>query len=267
MLEKRWLTASFLSLLIPSILFPSAWGREPGKFIFIHSFTREVSTSNFDKNGSTSATGNYTKIDLTNYGELGVSQKVTTGYRISAQTNILSVNGAERVNTRLSDADLFSRFSLWSADRSAAAIQVLARVPIMARTSQAPEVQDDQLHAEFKFAYGYNRWDAFIPVFFELEPGIRFKVGGLSPQLVLDVTTGFTLGQDWLLMVKGFHFSPLRSNLTADDFGRTDLQPSLVWHAGNITSFQVGATKRLSGKNVNNGFSTFLAVWATWSPF
>ncbi len=270
--QRRKRLAKHLGMVVVLFLvslnsFASAWARGKGRFLFVNSASREQSSFNFDSEGEVVPTRRFVKFDISSYGELGLSDKVTAGYRLTVQSSILSVNGVDQVNTRVTDGDFFGRYTLFTNEGSSFSTQFLSRIPIKPGTTLPPEVQDSELHLEWRVQYGKDLREWGLPVFVELEPGYRAKLGNLTDQVVFDVTLGVSLHKRWTVLLKTFNNIPVGESLVTNDFGRTDLQASVVWNVGETASVQVGSTRRLTGRNINQGLGFFVGIWGNVSAF
>ncbi|MCI5045696.1 MAG: hypothetical protein MRY72_13455 [Aquisalinus sp.] len=97
--------------------------------------------------------------------------------------------------------------------------------------------------------------------FVTAETGFRYALADDADLINLSLTTGFKPSERWLLLAKSLNTVSLQNDSNGIDYDVFRLEPSLVFHRNDRTSYALGASYDLYGRNLQTGSSLYLSFW------
>lgn len=270
-----------LLTLVPLQAVAAAWTLEKDSIAIYTNAFYYSTNAYFNEDSKRQNQPRYRKYELNIYSEYGWTDELTLGTSFSldavhgdagvVSTPSLTGNIQTRYsmwNYGLSDPSLFLRWRIWENESTVLSVQPWLKLPSLYLRDSLPRGGTTQSDMEMRLLGGHSfEWNNQYH-FVNLESGYRKRFGHPSDQLRADISVGFRLSAQ--LMILSQLFTTWRLNVpdmtrftqnTADDYNLVKPQLSAVYQLTQHTHLQAGAFYHAYGRNTGNGSGLLLSVW------
>ena len=251
-----------ISIVFPTFVYAGAWVQEKGHGLDILTFRRYISTHYWTSSGSLQNSSAYTKYEIGNYLEYGLTEKLTGGLYLSALQSHTSAMGTQRGHN---DTEIFGRYLFWKNDWSVFSAQVFADKLGRAVEFNIP-AQNSHFNTGEAILFGTSgkfgkETDQYW--FFDIMLGLiqRYSAGN-QLQFNMDGGWKFHNNKVWLFLQNYNTFSLDRPFYpTGAGYNLVTIAPSLIYWINSVVGVQLGIAQDIYGQNVGKGTSPFIAGW------
>lgn len=249
------------SIFYSTLGYAGAWVQEKGHGLNIFTFRRYISDQTWSSSGSLQGSPIYTKSEIDEYLEYGLTEKLTVGLYLSALQSHSASMGVDRGSNNNA---ILGRYLLWDNQSSVVSVQVFAN-----RLGPAVEFDIPASNSRFNtgeallFGTGGSGANINQYWFFNALLGLvqRYAAGD---QLQLNLEGGWKFEDKnyWFLLQNYNTLNP--GNLTAPTgtgYNLITIAPSLVYWITKTVGLQFGVAQDIYGQNVGKGTSPFVASW------
>lgn len=252
----------FILLTYCAYSYAGAWVQEKGHWLNILGIAHYTSTQFWDSNGHLQTSPTYTKNEIAEYFEYGLTEKITLGAYLNAlRSHTLAAGTQAGSNDNL----IFGRFLLWKSDWSALSTQLYVD-----KLGRAVEFNIPPSNSRFntgeallfgtggKIGKEVNQYWFFGSLLGFIQ---RYSAGNL---LQLNFEGGIKVRNDSVLIMLQNYNTLSVAHLSAPngtEYNLVTLAPSIVYWLTNNLGVQLGLTQDVYGQNVGKGRAAFTAMW------
>lgn len=247
-----------LSCLIPDCeVLAGAWTLEEGAGQVIWSVMFSKSPADLS-GGFGSQLHDTTKTEVTLFAEYGVTRDLT----------LIAAPGFRRASVGASTSsgpgyfDLGARYQVFRKGAAVASVQGIARIPGASDPTVSANLGYTNAEYDLRGLFGYGFKLGANDAFVDIQAGYRFRTAGPADEVRGDLTFGYRVWPDVLLLAQSFNtvsvgaaegvFRPTREH---------KLQVSAVYDINARLSVQAGSFATVRGENVLRERAVFSAVW------
>lgn len=239
-----------------------AWTQEKGHGLNIFSARRYISKQFWTSGGRLQSSSTYSKNELDEYFEYGVTDKFTLGFYLSG---IQSHTSAQGTQTGINDTVLLGRYQLWKSDWSVLSAQAFVDQLGRARQFNVP-AQNSSLNTGEAILFGTSgelHQQTIKPWFISGLLGLvqRYSAGN---QIQLNLEGGIKLYDSKLwLILQNYNTWSLDhpSYPQGTGYNLVTVAPSVLYWVNRIVGLQAGVAQDIYGQNIGKGTGPFVATW------
>ncbi len=280
-LKSSALTLSLI-LILPLVLssrcFAGAWTQPEGVCYEKFSFNYYYGDHMFDSSGDrirTPNNGRFKDRNLTNYFEIGISDRVTAITSLTYKWLHNDYTGGNFAAQGLGDIDLGARVKLLEGNWGIMSSQLLVKIPGLYGSTDSLPLGNGQWDLETRLLYGRSFWP-LMPGYGNVEAGYRWRAGAPSnefrylAEFGMDITKALygRAKLDGILSANNGSNMGSGGNPTATnnfDLGKFDL--AVGYKITPSWGIECSYTREIYGKNTSAGSTFTLAVFINTSLF
>jgi hypothetical protein len=245
------------------------WLQKPGHGIAILAYTQYETSHYFSANGDRTSQPRFAKRELNPYIEYGWSDDWTLGGSLFLQhLEQVDASGTTQENWGLGNSELFARRHLWSGDKASFSADALLALPATYEIDAEPRAGRNDYDIAFALNGGTGYHLLGRDHFAAVRAMYRHRLGLLQDQVQLEARTGFSVGDDWMIMPELLWTLPVQgvSAVTRSVAGQNDYrllkgQLSAVYALDEHNRLQAGLFRHLDGADTGGGGGVLLSVW------
>ncbi len=240
--------------------FGAAWTLPTGDVQIITTYTYDEASDAFDEDGNRDLDADFYKHELSVLLEYGALDYVTL--YIKPHFQILDVNGVEEGGHAFTDVGL--RVRLLHQNQDVFSLQGQITLPGDINGTQDVTLASGEFEAEIRALFGTSFMLGTVPAFIDLQGGYRYREGNPPDEWHADATFGWQLGDTVEVMFQSFN---TWAEGEGDDpiaypyFRQHKVQGSLVFHASQELSLQLGGFYTWAGQNVIAEEGVIAGAW------
>jgi protein XagA len=258
--------------------FAGAWTQPQGVFYEKLAFNYYYADHVFDSSKDrirTPGNGRFKDRNITNYFEIGVTDRVTAITSVTYKWLHNDYDGGNFSSRNFGDFDLGARVKLYDGKAGIVSSQFLVKIPGPYGSTDALPLGNGQYDFEARLLYGRSFWP-LIPGYGNIEAGYRWRAGAPSNEFRylgefgMDFTKALygRVKLDGTLSANNGSNAGSWGNPTATnnyDLGKLDL--AMGYKIKPTWGFEGAYVRELYGKNTSSGSTFTVAVWIKTSLF
>jgi protein XagA len=271
-----------LALLLVAVMssdgFAGAWTQPAGVFYEKFSFNYYYADHMFDSSGDrirTPDNGRFKDRNLTNYFEIGITDRVTAITSLTYKWLHNDYTGGNFAARGLGDIDLGARIKLLEGNWGIMSTQLLVKIPGLYGSTDSLPLGNGQWDLEARLLYGRSFWP-LIPGYGNVEAGYRWRAGAPSNEFryLAEFGMDFTKALYGRVKLDGTLSANNGSNMgswgnpTATynyDLGKLDL--AVGYKIRPSWGIECAYIREIYGKNISSGSTLTLAVFVKTALF
>jgi len=254
-------TLAIIAMLgLPASVLGAAWTLPTGDVQAIVGYTYSEATEAFDDEGDRNQNADFFKNELSLLLEYGALDYLT----LYAKTHLqdVDINGVQETGHAFSDVGL--RVRMLNADDHVFSIQAQVSLPGDITGNNTQILGSGEMEAEVRALFGHSWSMSGIPAFFDLQGGYRYREGMAADQYLFDATFGWQPDHGVEVLLQSFNVWAVDDGedpLMYPEFRQHKIQGSLVFHATEDLSLQVGGFYTWAGQNVVAEEGLIASAW------
>lgn len=260
-----WRKITFLLmmfLLIGNDSYAGPWTCKKGETGIALTHTNYKSDRSYNRKMKSVPSDLFKKNESELFVEHGVTDDVTLGGVLRYDWLKVYRDSGIRKNVAVGDVDFFGRYRLWQNNYHVFSLQGLVKLPGTFEEKD-PIIGYRQNDCEARFLYGFSHYDAYIPWFFAIEGGHRWRFNGPADEVRLDATLGFKFTKSLMLIFQSFNTIGSRNakddkftssgTLSFSDYDCYKTRTSIYWSVKDNTQIFIGYEREILGRNTIRG--------------
>ncbi len=234
-----------------------AWPMEDGRGQTITGLAFHTAERAYDAAGDDAFDAEFRKIETSVFAEYGLTSRITLVGRIAYQDVEAGVDSVRAfAATEIGARRLLAR---WRGGVVSA--QLLGVFPGGGENVFNQHLGVGESGAEARLMAGRGWGDAQRGGFAEAQLGYRWRAGDDADEARLDVTAGWRIDGDWMIMGQSFSAWGLDGPAVQPDYESHRAQVSVVRRLNASWSLQAGGLGTYSGRDVIQERAVFLTLW------
>ncbi len=260
-------------ILAPQFVYAGAWLVPEKSWESYHNITYYSTDRYTDFQGNEIDQPRYGKIENGHRLEYGLNSQLTVGAslalaRVTGSQNSAILGGAPSNSTNLgiSDPTLYARHALYSKNHSIISAQGSFKLPSHFADSTAARTGSDEISFEARILAGQSfQWRNNH--FANAEIGYEYRPNNNGDLLHIDLTTGFRITPEWIIMPQVFSTWNLGDETGTftqtgnDAYDLVKPQISAVYQLNSMLSIQTGVFHHAYARNSGGGSGATIALW------
>jgi protein XagA len=284
--QQKALIGLFALFAAPALLIPAfssdalagAWTQPAGTYYEKFSFNYYYADHVFDESKDRVRTPNHGRFkdrNLTNYFEIGITDRITAITSLTYKWLHNDYNGGNFAARSYGDIDLGAKVKLYDGKAGIVSSQLLVKIPGLYGSTDALPLGNGQYDLEARLLYGRSFWP-LIPGYGNVEAGYRWRAGAPSNEFRYLAEVGSDFGKilygriklDGTLSARnGSNMGSWGNPTATNNFDLGKLEMALGWKVKPTWGFEGAYTKEIYGKNTSAGSTLTLAVYVKTSLF
>ena len=275
------LFATIVALLIMGFscnAIAGAWTQPAGVFYEKFAFNYYSADHIFDSSGNrirTPLNGKFSDHNLSNYFEIGITDRVTAITSLTYKWLHNEYTGADIRANGLGDTDLGARIKLYDGRAGIVSSQFILKIPGAYGSTDALPLGNGQYDFEARLLYGRSLWP-MIPGYANIEAGYRWRAGAPSNEFRYLGEFGMDFGKTLYGRVKldgtlstndGSNMGSWGNPTATNNFDLGKLDLALGCKVRPSWGFEGAYVREIYGKNTSSGSTLTIALYIKTSLF
>ncbi len=238
-----------------------AWTQDAGNGEIIATTFVDQASQAYDLSGKLTPTPLYRSMQANIYVAYGVTDWLTAIVRPGVQSSTLGAPENQRY-TGLGDSEAAVQARVWRDDSTVVSLQAGVRAPTIGGATNLLLQGPSGPEYDFRLLLGRNfsLWDH--SGFVDFSAGYRLVGDGAPDERHIDVTLGYYVTQDLMVMAQSFNtISNASNNPQFPCWSQSKAQLSLVYSLNPQWRAQIGVYTTLAGQNAYRENGALLALW------
>ncbi len=258
----HWSSASVVALLGLSLplsnAMGAAWTLPTGDVQVITTYTYSEATEAFDDESERDLDADFYKNELSVLVEYGALDYLTA--YIKPHFQMVDVNGVEESGHAFTDVGL--RMRLLHDDANVFSVQAQISLPGDIDGTNDVTLSSGEMDAEIRALYGRSFTIGSVPAFIDIQGAYRYRDGGPPDEFHADATFGWQPADGVEVLLQSFNtWSDGEGELIYPEYRQYKIQGSLVFHATQDLSLQIGGFYTWDGQNVIAEEGVIASAW------